>query len=146
MKDLTEVIEFFKKLNFSDRTKLKEEFRQIEKHDLEKSIEESRIIWEKNHARYLKKKEENQKKGDIYKGIVKVGQLLKMSGTRDSGYRIVHNVTPSSVICFQLKSSKITNPTTGEKESILKHTNRITEHGWDKISKILNIDNYTIIN
>jgi hypothetical protein len=145
MKDLIEAIEFFKNLSFSDRTKLKEEFRLIEQHDLEKRISESKNQFEKNREKNTKRKEDSYKRGEIFKTIVKVGDLIKLSGTRDSGYRLVHKLSDLDVVCFQLEYRKKKNPETGKYDVTLKHTNRITEHYWHKVSKILKIEDYTII-
>lgn len=100
--------------------------------------------------KYKDEKERKEKRGEEFKKILKVGDVIKVEGTRDgNGYREVLNTNDYQVSCRKLVKKLRTKSERmlGVPETYItfKRDNYITTHLFDKIQKIYFKDQYQII-
>ncbi|MBW3020184.1 hypothetical protein KY334_02730 [Candidatus Woesearchaeota archaeon] len=132
-----QIIEYLYNLSHKDRHKLISLIDKKAKEKDEREFEEDRLERHRksleNRKKYELLKEQKIKKGESLKEIVKVGDIIKCEGTKDGhGMREVISKNVFGVECRKLKKFR----------GSWKRDSYITNHGWEKVVKIL--ENFNI--
>lgn len=92
--------------------------------------------YEEGKARYQATKEKKVKRGEVFSTLVKVGDYVEVEGTKNKGVRLVEDLKSWGVVGRHIKV-----PFTYLDDEIEHYPqgSYITEHGWDKVKRIIKI-------
>jgi hypothetical protein len=105
--------------------------------------EREEVDWVKRQAKARRKIERQNEVGETMKKVVKAGMVVKCRGTKDGlGIREVMEVNEYGIVARKICQQRRTMGTMSTSQSYIRYyrDGYITEHQWNKVTKILDIE------
>ena len=93
----------------------------------------------KNKLVYNEQKKKKEDRGEMFKKLLKEGDIVKMEGTKDRlGLRLVESFNSGSITCRKLTTTR--KRMGNEVVTFIVKDRYVTEHYWNKLVRIYNQD------
>lgn len=87
--------------------------------------------FQQTRLKYLKKKKSMLARGEDFKKVLKVGDVIKVTGARDTNnpFREIISLNETKLFCIKLKYDR--------KNDVFRRQSYLTDHGYEKVLSII---------